>query len=668
MAVLTTAAIIAALLTPAGGFQGAYHQGHAAPFRVGAAVQNFSPPARGSVPNDPANCSSSASFNGPRPFAFIEPYTDSNHNGHYDIGEPFADCNGNKRWDGNLLGGGGNTPRYYDKVADPVGARALVVSAGGKKIAVEVVDQEGLFNIYQQQIRAKVAADGYRLDGIFISATHDESAPDSLGLGGVNALVSGVNDYWVKYLIQRSAQAIERAYRAMRPARIRYTEVLEPSNVRQCWSSYPFVDDQHIPVLQAVTTGRRPRTIVTLASVSQHAETLGFNGGTPLLDAQNSWVSSDWISFFRASLERALGGVGIEMAGSVGSVESPEVYGQPISRTPQQFVDASHPAGCRTLFRVGAGTDTAGTQHVPLGYNGETKAFGVAMAGPIVRALRAGSYHVSESNVLWGQRANICVPLENQLFVIGAAAGVFANRPGYNADCTKASPVLPNGSSAGQALLSQVAAFRIGDGEFISVPGEVFPFTFLRGFLGPQDMPLPGPALPPWLLPDMHARFRFIDGLAEDMLGYIFPAGNAVGIPTASNLNPSGTDRFGCGHSDDSESTNAQAANIIGAALQRVLASHDGAGERVVVGRYVLPGGVLSRDPLGGPEIKCNVDQVFHASGPARAVELANGSVVRPRVWMSLSGLPQRVPDRDTRGYFDSTGRRVWLDVYPAGK
>jgi hypothetical protein len=32
---------------------------------------------------------------------------------------------------------------------------------------------------------------------------------------------------------------------------------------------------------------------------------------------------------------------------------------------------------------------------------------------------------------------------------------------------------------------------------------------------------------------------------------------------------------------------------------------------------------------------------------------------------MSLSGLPQRHPDRDTRGYFDARGHRVWLDVFP---
>jgi hypothetical protein len=47
------------------------------------------------------------------------------------------------------------------------------------------------------------------------------------------------------------------------------------------------------------------------------------------------------------------------------------------------------------------------------------------------------------------------------------------------------------------------------------------------------------------------------------------------------------------------------------------------------------------------------------------AVELASGKVVHPLAWMSLSGLPQAAADRDTRGYFDARGRRVWLDVFP---
>ncbi len=529
---------LAQLITPSGGFNAKIQPGIGAGFRVGAASVNFSPPLRGRAPGgDPADCDHTATYTGARQFAYEEPYIDAKHSGHFDDTDPYKDCNGNGRWDGNLIGGGSDTPRFYDRVADGVGARATVVKVGKRTIAVEVLDQEGLFNIYQDQIRARVRADGVRLGGVYISANHDESAPDSLGLGGVSQTTSGVNAYWTKYMVAQSAKAIERAYRSMRPARIRYTEVLEPRDLRQCWSSYPYVDDQRIPVLEAVDVHNR--AIVTLASVSQHVETLGFNGGTPALDEQNRWVSSDWAHFFRASLEQRLGGVAIEMAGSVGSVESPEVYHQPISRTPQQFISAGHPAGCRTLFRVGSGTDETGTGHVAVGYFGETKAFGQTLAAPVITALQTGAYHYSTSNLVWGARATICVPLGNALFGLGATLGVFAVKPGYNADCSKANPVAANGASAGVAERSSVAAFRIGDGEFISVPGEVFPFTYLRGFLGPQDMPNPNAALPPWLIPHMGAPFRFIDGLAEDMLGYIFPRGNAVGIPTQANLDPS---------------------------------------------------------------------------------------------------------------------------------
>jgi hypothetical protein len=653
-------------LTPSGGWHGAVPHGTPAKFDVGAAVTSFSPPLAGHAPGgDPANCAGAAAFTGPRVFAFEDPYKDLADAGHYVQGDPYDDCGGAGRWQGNLLGGGGNTPRFYTRVADPVGARALVVGNGSQKIAVEVVDQEGLFNVYADRIRALVAAAGIHLNGIYISATHDESAPDSLGLGGVSETSSGVDNFWVDYLVKQSALAIEQAYRAMRPAQIRYTEVLEPSNVRQCWSSYPFVDDQHVPVLQALTLGKHPNVIATLASVSQHDETLGFNGGTAALNAQENWVSSDWINFFRDALQQHFGGVAIDMAGSVGSNESPEVYPTPISRIPQVFIDASHPAGCRTLFKVAGALDVAGTLHVPLGYDGETKAFGQDMAKPIIAAIQSGTWYWSRTNTIWGETANICVPLTNQLFYLGAQLGVFADRSGYNTGCTHKYPVLANGSTMGTSLQSQVASFQIGDGQFIAVPGEAFPFTFFRGFLGPQDMPIPGQPLPQWPLPSMHARFRFFDGLAEDMLGYIFPAGNAVGIPSASNLNPSDTDRFGCGHSDDSESTGAQTGNIIGAALVKLLDAHSGAAETIADGRYVLPNGTLSRDPLGGPEIKCDVDQTFHYAGRAVAVELANGKRVKPLAWMSLSGLPQSMPDRDTRGYFDSHARRVWLNVFP---
>src|SRR5207249_4083202 len=159
---------------------------------------------------------------------------------------------------------------------------------------------------------------------------------------------------------------------------IRYAEATEPANLRQCWSSYPYVDDQLMPSLQAV--GRDGRVVATLADVSQHAETLGFNPS----DAQRRWISADWIHFFRNSLQARFGGVAIEMAGSVGSNETPEVFENAISRIPQRFVNESHPAGCRTLF------DANGVARSP-GYGAETAALGRTLAGAVAGALERGS-------------------------------------------------------------------------------------------------------------------------------------------------------------------------------------------------------------------------------------------------------------------------------------
>ncbi len=617
---------------------------------------SFTPPAAGKLADDPADCDPSGTYDGPRDFAFEEPYSDQQGSGHYDLGDPYVDCNGNGRWDGNFLGGGSDTPRFYDHVADEVGARAMVVSNGDRTIAIEVLDNEGAFNVYLQRIRQQVADHGVHLDGIYISSNHDESAPDTIGIAGVNEVTSSVNAYFADYMVRRSAKAIERAAARMRPATIRYADAREPVNLRQCWSSYPFVDDQQMPSLQAID--RRGNVIGTLADVSQHAETLGFNPD----DAQRNWISADWIHFFRQRLEHRFGGVAIEMAGSVGSVETPEVFPSRISRVPQQFVNESHPAGCRTLF-------DAKSERAPLGYDGETTALGQALSHAVARALTHRG-RPSRSSAIWGDRRDICVPLTNQLFAAAAALGVFAARPGYTNDCTTEFPVAPNGTTSGDEVKSQVAAFRIGDGTFISVPGEVFPFTYLRGFVGPDDMPFTEYGLPRWPLPHMHTRFRFIDGLAEDMIGYIFPRGNGVGVPGEDPNNPSAdsTDRFGCGHSDDAEAASSQSGDIIGKALVDLLDAHGGKPERVVKGRYVLPDGSHSRDPLGGPEIKCDVDNQFQFTGRAVGVWLPKRGIVRPAAWMSLDGHRQGRPNRNTRGYFTHAGDRVWLNVFdPAG-
>jgi hypothetical protein len=667
------------------------------------AANNCTPPPNGFV--DPASSClpiGPTSFTGPRLFAFEEPYTDQQSDGHYDLGDPYLDCNADGRWDGNFIGGGSNAPRYYDHVADPVGARALVVSNGTRSIAVEVLDDEGAFNVYLEAIRSLVGSmlpngAGLSSSDVYISSTHDESAPDNIGLYGVTPATSSVNPYWVSFMEQQAAQAVVDAYAALQPAALTYGEAIEPATFRQCWSSYPFVDDQLVPTLQArnATTGS---VIATLADVSQHAETLGFNGGsaadpnapTPTtLEQEKTWLSADWPYWLRQRIESDQGGVAIEMAGSVGSNETPQVFPSPLSRTPQQFVDAGHPAGCRTLFSGDQSTT------VPLGYYTEDVALGTQLAQAVEGALSSGSS--TSTTILDGARADVCFQVTNALFAAAGIAGVFSARPGYeDPNCTVPAPVPPNGSTTATYIKSETAAFRIGDGTFVSIPGEVFPFTYLRSFLGPDDMPCPDPntsgdcggppnpavtcahgnpyALPPWLLPHMHTPYRFIDGLAEDMVGYIFPCGNGIGVPgeyPVSNPSADAGDRFGCGHSDDSEAASSDVSDVVGDAAVTLLdhlSGTPGTPEDIEEGRYVLPGGALSRDPLGTPpSIGCSVNTLFSPSGPATGVALADGSVITPFTWMSLSGRAQPGgPDRNTRGWIDAGGTRHWLDVFGA--
>ncbi len=193
----------------------------------------------------------------------------------------------------------------------------------------------------------------------------------------------------------------------------------------------------------------------------------------------------------------------------------------------------------------------------------------------------------------------------------------------------------------------------------------MFPFTFFRGPVGPADMNNPQDPLPPWPLPYMHTPFRFLDGLDGDMVGYVFPQGNEAGIPTAGNPGASGTDRFGCAHADDPESVSATAANALGSALVGIL-SHYGHTEAVEQGRYVLPDGRLSRNPLGLTDtVKCSgADTVFRATGPAVAVWEPGRGLIHPASWMDLAGRPQVGAERNTRGYIDAQGRRHWLDVF----
>ena len=504
-------------------------------FQVGAAAVDVTPPlASSGAPNPAAACATPAqlaTYDGPHLLSLEEPYVDTNHNGVWDSGEPFVDCpvpltDGgtappDQRWDGIMLGGGDGGPREPTAVLDPIWARTIVVRSGRTTVSLTSVDNEGVFAEIWDQVRAKVRADGvHNVDTMLFSSTHDESAPDTIGITGPNPFTSGVDPFYVQFLVDRAAQSIEQAAASLQPATLRYG-MIHPNNLTTCWSSYPFVADENIGALQARSV-QDHHVIFTLANYGIHAEELGFSDSSQ--DALH--LSSDWHHFARTALEARYGGMAITVAGAVGSVEMPQVYPAARSFAPVGVYSSVGNGGCRTIYA----TDSTAA---PYGYHLSTEARGEQVARWTETALSRGAD--SESGKVQVATKRFFVPLDNALFGIGSQIGVIAGKTAY-----LDGQVVPRDATGaeiggpGNEFQSEVYWLRIGDGGFASAPGELFPYTYLRSFAGPDDEATPDPSWspPPWIMARMNTRWRFVIGLADDMIGYMFPRTNAVGVPT----------------------------------------------------------------------------------------------------------------------------------------
>jgi hypothetical protein len=153
--------------------------------------------------------------------------------------------------------------------------------------------------------------------------------------------------------------------------------------------------------------------------------------------------------------------------------------------------------------------------------------------------------------------------------------------------------------------------------------------------------PLP---MTPWISAEMTQPYRFLVGLGEDMIGYMFPPGNFVGSEGQVAKEPwvayqkakkTGHDRFGHGHADDAESVGPYAGLAVTNALQQLLAS-DGPGSSVAAGVFIDATGHRSISPFASGPFTGAVGVEFVRSGrPPRKLLVGHGA----RAWATFDGL-----------------------------
>ena len=525
---------------------------------AGAAAETITPP-RYNAAHDPRDfplCNTTV-FNGARTFDFEEPYVDSAGTGQFNYThDAFCDGNANGRYDGMYLSGG--IDHLATWVHDDAWARALAISDGTNTVVIESITSQGLMNEDIGRIRSNVKADRPGVTEVFASSTHNESTPDPIGIygapdnpSGAAGLFSGIDDYYISYLVERSALAAEEAVDALRPARLRVAETTAGNVSARLSRTFLTTTDAGAPtatarkmrILQAVdaSSGANIETILNWAAHNQqtgHApdEAVAVDPVTSTPRPINRAVTDDWPGVFAADLESAIGGRAMFMVGDNGSIEDPHLTANPDNVCPP--IPPSTSTRSEGCLELPAATGTAAAEDV--------------------QAALSGAEEIAP-HTLTAHRDVFDAPLENSLFVAAFAAGLFAHRHLDAAVC------------GGLCLKTEVGLVDFGPQlEMMVNPGESYPALVEGHPWGIEDISCPARANPP--VPAWHGRstHRLQMGLGDDMIGYIIPgpgwyAQPAVHLdPACQGPDPSAdNDPRGHYHKLESESVGPTAGNLV---------------------------------------------------------------------------------------------------------
>src|SRR5207249_7601266 len=167
------------------------------------------------------------------------------------------------------------------------------IGDGTRWAVIVSVESIGLFENQTKRMQAAVRAAlpaGTDVTLVF-SADHNESSPDAIGLFGAPdtgqgvGVNSGIDDYYMAFLVARTAQAAADAFHGAVPGRLRIVETLPPADLPTHLShNFPTTNDDRSPAainpklriiqgVQGVTASGAP--IFTLLGLSAHNQQVG---------------------------------------------------------------------------------------------------------------------------------------------------------------------------------------------------------------------------------------------------------------------------------------------------------------------------------------------------------------------------------------------------------
>jgi len=434
-----------------------------------------------------------------------EKFTDANHNGRWDSGEPFEDDPGNDlldrsskgKYDGVFLAGFGDN-RLATGKHDDLWARAIVLEYGTTKIAIVSIDVIGYYskaNYYGLSEIKRLVDPKLGVTEILIASTHNHEAPDTIGAWGPNALGDGKYPKYLRFVDRQIAKAINKAAASTVRAVMKLGRTdprTSPSIAGMQTRTHgrpPDFFDQELRVMQFFDGSGTTldRVIATVINWNTHPESM---------ESGNTLITSDFPHAVREAVEKKYGGTAIYISGDIGAVE---IIG-----------DSNNKTSDRVRFDG---------KEYPLKPNSKrpeytfdrTEAIGRDVAKAVFDALGKGEW--SGSSGIDIKKATMTAPMDNAGYAFLTSKGVLDTMP-------------PPREGEQLELETTVYAIAIGDAQIITAPGELFPEVFYgveknrRRDCAEADTKRPAE---PSVRDRMTAKYKFVFGLCPDEFGYIVP-------------------------------------------------------------------------------------------------------------------------------------------------
>jgi hypothetical protein len=371
--------------------------------------------------------------------------------------------------------------RKADGVADPLFARAIVLTDGQQRIAIVSLDVVGFFYANVQSVRKRL--DGF--DHVVISSTHSHEGPDTLGLWGPTALMSGIDPDYMKKLEDGAAAAVRAAEKDLRVVTGKIGTTNAPELLHD--GRLPIIKhDELVALMFTDSKTRKPAGIVVQWNC--HPETLA---------SKNTKLSADYVGYTVKEVREKHGCPVVYLTGTVG--------------------------GLMTSLNVKIQDDKG--NDLKDGTFEKTERFGRLVGKAALKALDdAKNVELTPFKI---RKSEIYLPCDNKMYILGRQAGVLKREAFLWAD-DMSNPVPAKDEDAGKkriCMKSEVGWLRLGQLDIATIPGEIYPELVLDKVADPvpEGADFPDAPIEPAIYKQLKGPYRMIIGLANDEVGYILP-------------------------------------------------------------------------------------------------------------------------------------------------